>query len=75
MFQHTGQELADNLKTCMTGIVMLKSNKLTDFTGVGYNALPDGIVVYHDGVGYGQIELSIVLFVLSNLTIMTQDIV
>ena len=47
MFQHTGQELADNLKKCMT-------NALRQFHKVN-GALPERIVVYRDGVGDGQV--------------------
>ena len=47
MFQHTGQELADNLKKCMT-------NALRQFHKVN-GALPERIVVYRDGVGDGMV--------------------
>ena len=47
MFQHTGQELADNLKECM-------SNALRKYHEVN-GGLPDRIVVYRDGVGDGQV--------------------
>ena len=48
MFQHTGQELADNLLVCM-------SNALRKFHELnGY--LPDRIIVYRDGVGDGQVK-------------------
>ena len=47
MFQHSGQELADNLKECM-------SNALRKYHEVN-GGLPDRIVVYRDGVGDGQV--------------------
>lgn len=46
-FQHTGQELADNLKLCMT-------NALKVYHSIN-NSLPERIVVYRDGVGDGQL--------------------
>lgn len=49
MFQHTGQELADNLKKCMT-------NALKQFHKVN-GALPERIVVYRDGVGDGMVRM------------------
>lgn len=48
MFQHTGQELADNLKKCMT-------NALRQFHKTN-GSLPERIVVYRDGVGDGQVN-------------------
>lgn len=47
MFQHTGQELADNLKECMSKAL----RKYHEVNG----GLPDRIVVYRDGVGDGQV--------------------
>lgn len=47
MFQHTGQELADNLKKCM-------ASALKKFHQVN-GALPERIIVYRDGVGDGQV--------------------
>ena len=49
MFQHTGQELADNLKECMSKAL----RKYHEVNG----ALPDRIIVYRDGVGDGQVRL------------------
>ena len=48
MFQHTGQELADNLKECMSKAL----RKYHEING----ALPDRIIVYRDGVGDGQVR-------------------
>lgn len=48
MFQHTGQELADNLKRCMT-------NALRQYHKIN-GTLPERIVVYRDGVGDGQVN-------------------
>ena len=48
MFQHTGQELADNLKVCMTGALQ------NYHTVNGY--MPERIIVYRDGVGDGQVS-------------------
>ena len=48
MFQHTGQELADNLKKCMT-IALKQYHKVN-------GSLPERIVVYRDGVGDGQVN-------------------
>lgn len=47
MFQHTGQELADNLKVCMTAAL----RKYHEING----SLPDRVIVYRDGVGDGQV--------------------
>ena len=58
MFQHTGQELADNLKECMSKAL----RKYHEVNG----ALPDRIVVYRDGVGDGQV-LKKILFYCSQL--------
>ena len=46
MFQHTGQELADNLKVCMTAA-------LKNYHQIN-GCLPERIMVYRDGVGDGQ---------------------
>ena len=57
MFQHTGQELADNLKVCMSSAL----RKYHEVNG----ALPDRIVVYRDGVGDGQVcDVIIPLYIL-----------
>ena len=48
MFQHTGQELADNLKECMSKAL----RKYHEING----ALPDRIIVYRDAVGDGQVR-------------------
>ena len=45
--QHTGQELADNLKVAM-------AKALQKYHQVN-QALPDRIIVYRDGVGDGQV--------------------
>ena len=66
LFQDSGQELADKLKECMTGLLSMcwlimmcmyscavalrKYNELN-------NGLPDRIIVYRDGVGDGQVSL------------------
>ena len=47
MFQHTGQELADNLKVCMTAA-------LKNYHDIN-KRLPERILVYRDGVGDGQV--------------------
>jgi aubergine-like protein len=47
MFQHTGQELADNLKVCMTAA-------LKNYHDIN-KCLPERILVYRDGVGDGQV--------------------
>lgn len=47
MFQHTGQELADNLKVCMTAA-------LKNYHQIN-GCLPERIMVYRDGVGDGQL--------------------
>ncbi len=48
MFQHTGQELADNLKECM-------ARALRRYHDIN-KTLPGRIVVYRDGVGDGQVR-------------------
>ena len=50
-FQHTGQELADNLKLCMT-------NALKVYHSIN-KSLPERIIVYRDGVGDGQASFCI----------------
>lgn len=47
MFQTTGQELADNLKVCMSAAL----RKYHDINA----QLPDRIIIYRDGVGDGQL--------------------
>ena len=49
MFQHTGQELADNLKVCMAAAL----RKFAEVNG----SLPERIMVYRDGVGDGQVRV------------------
>ena len=51
MFQHTGQELADNLKVCMTAA-------LKNYHEVN-GRLPERIIVYRDGVGDGQASITL----------------
>jgi aubergine-like protein len=46
-FHHTGQEMANNITTCMTGA-------LRKFVEVN-KTLPERIIVYRDGVGDGQL--------------------
>ena len=48
MFQHTGQELADNLKVCMAA-ALRKYHEVNKM-------LPERIIVYRDGVGDGQVR-------------------
>ena len=47
MHQNPGQELADNLKGCMSKAL----RKYHEFNG----SFPERIVVYRDGVGDGQV--------------------
>ena len=51
MFQHTGQELADNLKVCMTAAL----KNYHEING----RLPERILVYRDGVGDGQVSICV----------------
>lgn len=48
-FQHTGMELIDELKTCMTAAL----RKYSEING----DLPERIIIYRDGVGDGQLRL------------------
>ena len=49
-FQHTGQELADNLKVC-TGNALNKYRECN-------KTLPERIIIYRDGVGDGQVSIN-----------------
>ena len=49
MFQSTGQELADNLRTAMSSAL----HYYHKINGV----LPDRIILYRDGVGDGQASI------------------
>lgn len=57
-FQHSGQELADNLKVCMTNALSYykKNQGGGDESDTSLAGLPDRIVVYRDGVGDGQLS-------------------
>ncbi|XP_038044639.1 piwi-like protein 1 isoform X1 [Patiria miniata] len=46
-FQHTGQELIDGLKVCMTSAL----RKFKEING----KLPERVIIYRDGVGDGQL--------------------
>lgn len=57
-FQHTGQELADNLRVCMTNALTnyKKVQGCGDAEDTSLAGLPDRIMVYRDGVGDGQLS-------------------